>query len=105
MADSSFEPGGGNMFGLSGVMVASAAPAGEVTAVFLQYGVLGVFAIFGLAFFRTVYKRESERADRAEAALAELNRDVRDKVIPVLTEANRTVSEAALLLRETKGRI
>jgi hypothetical protein len=74
---------------------------GEVTGIFLQYGVLGVFALFGLYFFRIVYKRETERADRAEVQLAELNRDIRERIIPVLTEANRLVAEAtALALRE-----
>lgn len=79
------------------------APAGEITGVFLQYGVLGAFALFGLWFFRTVYKRETERADRAEAALAELNRDVREKVIPVLTEAARAAADAAIVLRDARG--
>lgn len=78
-------------------------PAGDVTAVFLQYGVLGAFALFGLWFFRTVYKRETERADRAEAALAVLNQDVREKVIPVLTEAARAVADATIALRDARG--
>lgn len=81
------------------------APAGEITGVFLQYGVLGAFALFGLWFFRTVYKRETERADRAEAALAELNRDVREKVIPVLTEAARAAADAAIVLRDARSGI
>jgi hypothetical protein len=87
-------------------VLASAVTMGtDVTAVFLQYGVLGAFAIIALAFFRTVYRRETQRADRAEAALSELNRDIREKVIPVLTEANRTVADAAILLRDAKARL
>jgi hypothetical protein len=87
------------MFAL--LLQATVAP-GEITAVFLQYGVLGAFALFGLWFFRTVYKRETERADRAEAALADLNRDVREKVIPVLTEAARAVADATLVMRNAR---
>lgn len=79
------------------------APASEIVPVFLQYGVLGVFALCGLWFFRTVYKRETERADRAEAALAELNRDLREKVIPVLTEATRATADAAIAMRDVRG--
>lgn len=93
---------GGMLIGIAGMAAATSAP-GEVTAVFLQYGVLGVFALFGLWFFRTVYKRESERADRAEAALADLNRDVREKVIPVLTEAARATADAAIVMRDARG--
>lgn len=77
---------------------------GDLASVFLQYGVLGAFAIIALVFFRTVYCRETKRADRAEAALAQLNLDVREKVIPVLTEANRLVAEATALAREGRSR-
>lgn len=83
---------------------AVAASQGDVSAIFLQYGALGVFALVSLGFFRTVYKRETERADRAENALAELNKDVREKVVPALTEANRTVAEMANLLRDSRVR-
>lgn len=76
----------------------------DLANVFLQYGALGAFAIIALVFFRTVYRRETERADRAEAALAQLNLDVREKVIPVLTEANRLVAEATALAREGRSR-
>lgn len=76
---------------------------GDVAAIFLQYGVLGAFSLIALAFFRTVYRRETERADRAEAQLVELNRDVREKIIPVLTEANRLVAESASIVRDAKG--
>lgn len=79
-------------------------PSGEIISVFLQYGVLGAFALFGLWFFRMVYKRETERADRAEAALSDLNRDVREKVIPVLTEAARAAADAAIAMRDARGR-
>lgn len=74
----------------------------SVTGVFLQFGVLGAFALLALWFFLTVYKREVERADRAEVALAALNSDVREKVIPALTDTIRVNAELQELLREKR---
>lgn len=74
----------------------------SITGVFLQFGVLGAFALLALWFFLTVYKREVARADRAEAALAVLNSDVRDKVIPALTDTIRMNTELKELLREQR---
>lgn len=76
--------------------------ADSVTGVLLQYGVLGVFALLALWFFLTVYKREVARADRAEEALSELNLQVRDKVIPALTDTVRVNAELQELLRERR---
>lgn len=74
----------------------------SVAAIFLQFGVLGAFALLALWFFLTVYKREVARADRAEAALAVLNTDVRDKVIPALTDTIRMNTELKELLRDQR---
>lgn len=74
----------------------------SVTGVFLQFGILGAFALLALWFFLSVYKREVERADRAEEALAELNSDVRDKVIPALTDTIRVNAELQELLRRER---
>lgn len=79
---------------LFGVTAPSGANTSSVVAVFLQFGVLGAFALVSLWFFLRVYKRESDRADRAEAAKSELEREVRGLVIPALTEANRASTEA-----------
>lgn len=65
-------------------------------------GALVVLAAFGLWFFLVVYKREVARADKAEAALAALNSDVRDKVIPALTDTLRVNIELRELLREQR---
>jgi hypothetical protein len=75
----------------------------SVTGVFLQFGVLGAFALLALWFFLNVYKREVARADRAEAALAVLNSDVRDKVIPALTDTIRVNAELQQLLRDRRA--
>lgn len=82
---------------LIGVITTETAARGassSVVAVFLQFGVLGAFALVALWFFLRVYKRESDRADRAEAGKSDLEREVRDKVIPALTDATRAATEA-----------
>lgn len=71
---------------------------GDVAAIFLQFGVLGAFALVSLWFFLRVYKREGERADREAMARYELEREVRDKVIPVLTEFTRAAAELVALV-------
>lgn len=92
------------MFTVVSFLAAGSAKSGdEITAVFLQYGVLGIFALFGLWFFKTVYKRETERADRAEASLAELNRELRTEIVPVLKEAARAAADAAIVMRDARG--
>jgi hypothetical protein len=75
---------------------------GGFLQVFLQYGALGAFAVVAVIFFNRAYKRESERADKAETALAELNRDLRDKVLPVLIAATQAVAEATANVRERR---
>jgi hypothetical protein len=74
----------------------------SVTGIFLQFGVLGAFALLALWFFFTVYRREVERADRAEAALAALNSDLREKVMPALLDSVRVNTELQQLLREKR---
>ncbi len=76
--------------------------SGGFAQVFLQYGALGAFAVVAIIFFNRAYKRESERADKAEQALAELNRDMRDKVLPVLIAATQAVAEATQSVRERR---
>jgi len=81
---------------------ASIAADTGITGVFLQFGVLGAFALLALWFFLTVYKREVSRADAAEAALAVLNADLRDKVIPALHDTIRVNQELKEILREQR---
>lgn len=65
-----------------------------------QYGVLGIFAILMITFIRTMYKRETDRAD----SLAQENRDLheymREKVIPALISVTATMEDASTLLVE-----
>lgn len=84
-------------------MAANAAdPTAGITSTFLQFGVLGAVALLGLWFVLTTYRREVNRADAADKALAELNREMRDKVIPALTEATGALVECARILRDRR---
>jgi hypothetical protein len=74
----------------------------SIAGVILQFGVLGALVLLAIYFFFIVYKREVERADRAEAALAALNSDVRDKVMPALIDTVRVNAELQDLLRERR---
>ena len=42
--------------------------------------------------------REQQRGDRLESELRDLNRTVRDQIVPALTETNRITSEATRAL-------
>lgn len=86
---------------ISAAVVTAATDPG-VAGVFLQFGVLGAIALLALWFFLVVYKREVARADRAEQALATLNFDVRDKVLPALIDTIRVNQELKELLREKR---
>lgn len=83
--------------------ITAAADSG-ITGVFLQFGVLGAFSLLALWFFLTVYKREVARADAAERALAALNSDVRDKILPALLDTIRVNQELKEILREQRRR-
>jgi hypothetical protein len=69
---------------------------------FIQYGVLGAVALMGLWFVLTSYRREVNRADKAEEELRLLNQEMRDKVIPALTEATRVALEYAQRSRDRR---
>lgn len=82
------------------VNTTSGATASDVAGIFLQFGVLGAFALVALWFFLRVYKRESERADKEATARYELEREIRDKVIPLLAEFSRAGTELVGLVTD-----
>lgn len=86
------------------IYAAAAAVDPGITGVFLQFGVLGAFSLLALWFFLIVYKREVSRADNAERALAALNSDVRDKILPALLDTIRVNQELKEVLREQRRR-
>lgn len=77
--------------------------AGEEAAFwqpFLNLGAIGALALLLLWFARGAYAREVTRADRSDMALAELNKEMREKVIPALVDATRALADAADALRD-----
>lgn len=76
--------------------VAQPNPLSDGQNIFFAYGPVGVLALLGLWFFFRVYNREANRADRESKEKA----DLMEKVIPLLTEANRVLAEATAILRD-----
>jgi hypothetical protein len=77
----------------------------------VEYGVLGIVALLLIAFARTTWtreveraeaawKREVDRADRLEAEVSRLNANIQDKAIPALLAAADAVTEATTLIRD-----
>lgn len=73
----------------------------DSTPILAQYGALGVMVFAaGVAvrvlFQRTTdaYNRERERADRMEHEVQRLNELIQEKMLPILHEATRAISEA-----------
>jgi hypothetical protein len=65
-----------------------------------QYGVLGIFAILMIAFIKTMYKRETDRADRLEQENRDLHEHIRERVVPALISVTATMEDASDLLVE-----
>jgi type II secretory pathway component PulJ len=73
----------------------------------LQYGALGMLALFSLLAVRVLFSQETKaheldraRADRLEQELRQLNKDVQELVMPAVTKATEAITEAMRLLRE-----
>lgn len=73
----------------------------DTTPILAQYGALGVMVVFAgliirVLFQRTTeaYERERERADRMEQEVQRLNELIQEKMLPILHEATRAISEA-----------
>lgn len=73
----------------------------DTTPILAQYGALGVMVIAAfvavrILFQRTTdaYNRERERADRMEQEVQRLNLVIQEKMLPILHEATRAISEA-----------
>lgn len=85
-----------------------------------QYGAVGLIALLGIGAAWKLYarlsdshdrettrledqlKHETERADRMERALAELNVTVRTQVLTALAEAQRAVTDAIGRMRRDR---
>ncbi len=81
----------------------------SLDSVLLQYGAIGVIAVMALAAVRVLFSREvksheadSARADRAEAALSQLNEAVRAQYISTLTQATSAITDTLQVVREMR---
>lgn len=68
----------------------------------VQTGVTGSLAAILLVFARTAYLRETQRSDRLETQLGELNRTVLDRYAGALAEAARAVADATETLSRAR---
>ncbi|MFF1820405.1 hypothetical protein ACFVWG_24075 [Kribbella sp. NPDC058245] len=73
----------------------------DTTPILAQYGALGVMVVFAgliirVLFQRTTeaYERERDRADRMEQEVQRLNELIQEKMLPILHDATRAISEA-----------
>lgn len=80
----------------------------DTTPVLAQYGALGVlvavaFVAVRILFNREVeaHKRDADRADRMEAEVQRLNSVIQEKMLPILHEATKAISEALQDKRRT----
>lgn len=83
----------------------------EAAPVLAQYGAIGLFALITGFVARELFKqvlvdknRETDRADRAEASLADLNRSVREQVIPAALEMVSTTKALIELMAQERAR-
>lgn len=83
----------------------------ETTPAFLQYGALGLLALICVLAVRVLFQqvqadkqRETERADRNEAALRDLNRVVQEQVIPAALEMVATTKALIELMAQERAR-
>lgn len=81
------------------------------TAVFVQYGALGVITLVALLAVRHLFaelrrdmERETARADRNELALRELNEAVQERIIPAALDMVSTTKALIELMAQERTR-
>lgn len=74
----------------------------DTVSPFLQLGAIGALALLLLAFARGAYLREAKRSDALEEELRRINTELRDRMVPLLTEVARVLGDAHTLLRERR---
>jgi len=84
---------------------------GDPSSAFLQYGALGLLALMCVLAVRVLFHqvsadkaRESERADRNEEALRDLNRAVREQIIPAALDMVATTKALVDLMAQERAR-
>lgn len=85
-------------------LAAAVTPGGTITTELARNGLLGVLVLaLGLLAYRLIL-RETARADRAEVALAELNREAREQMVRALIESANANRDTAQALRDVLAR-
>lgn len=81
------------------------------TEAFIQYGALGLLALTALIGVRTLFQqvqadkqRETDRADRNEEALRDLNRAVQERIIPAALDMVTTTKALIDLMAQERTR-
>lgn len=88
---------------LVAALVAAADDTGLGTAgPFINLGAIGAMCLVLLTFARGAYADAIRQRDEAQEALDELNRELREKTVPALVEANRTMTRVIALLDEQR---
>jgi hypothetical protein len=82
--------------------VADSDPLSGAASVILQYGALGALTVTLLYIHLSSYRREARRADALEAELRRLNADLRDRLVPTMTEVVRVLGDVAALMRDRR---
>lgn len=84
---------------------------GDATPAFLQYGALGLLTLVCVIAVRVLFQqvaadkqRETERADRGEEALRDLNQSVREQVIPAVLDMVATTKALIELMAQERAR-
>lgn len=70
----------------------------------INLGAIGVVCALLIPFARSAYRREVARADKAEAELSALNRELRERYVPMMTDVVRVLGEATAAMRERERR-
>jgi len=86
------------------------AQATDAPSILYQYGAIGVVLLGAGYAVKALFQREvrahdleRQRADRMEAEVRRLNDMIQDKIVPVLSEATKTISEALYDSRRKGG--
>lgn len=81
--------------------------AADPFSALLQYGAIGILALFAVIAVRVLFAeerkahdRDRDRADRLENELRQLNKDVQEIVMPAVTKATDAITEAMRLLKD-----
>ncbi|HJS83620.1 MAG TPA: hypothetical protein VJ742_12375 [Nitrososphaera sp.] len=68
----------------------------------LAYGPLGVFALLSIIFMRAMFDRLTTERDNERAYSMELEKDLRERIVPLITSVQATTSEAVKVIGEIR---